>query len=53
MKDLEAWWPKVKTGCYFAGDDYTKGHPGVQKAVQEFFPNKRARKMGRCWIVRK
>lgn len=52
-KDLEAWWPKVKTGCYFAGDDYTKGHPGVIKAVQDFFPNKTARRMGRCWIVKK
>jgi hypothetical protein len=55
MKDLEAWWPKIKSGCYFGGDDYTKGWPGVQKAVKEFF-NKRnikVKKVGRCWVVKK
>lgn len=55
MKDLEAWWPKVKSGCYFGGDDYTKGWPGVQQAVNDFFKSKgiRVKKIGRCWAVRK
>lgn len=35
--DLEAWWPKVKSGGIFAGHDYDgHGWPGVKKAVDEF-----------------
>lgn len=53
MKDLQAWYPKIKTGCIFGGDDYTKGFPGVQHAVQEFFVDKKLKvtKLGRCWYV--
>ena len=52
-KDLEAWWPKIKKGCYFGGDDYTKGWPGVQHAVNDFFGNKgiKVKRVGRCWLV--
>tara|TARA_B110000503_G_scaffold142564_1_gene239766 strand:+ start:3002 stop:3574 length:573 start_codon:yes stop_codon:yes gene_type:complete len=55
MKDLEAWYPKIKLGNYFGGDDYTKGHPGVCKAVQEFFSKKniKVKRKGRCWYVQK
>jgi len=54
-KDLTAWWPKIKPGCYFGGDDYTKGWPGVQQAVNDFFKKKniKVRKIGRCWYVSK
>lgn len=54
-KDLEAWWPKIKPGSYFGGDDYTKGHPGVQQAVWDFFTplNIKVRRSGRCWFVEK
>ena len=40
--DLIAWWPKLKSGGLFAGDDYTfvinpgEGEYGVVKAVDEF-----------------
>jgi len=55
LKDLEAWWPKIKPGCYMGGDDFTKGHPGVQKATTEFFNKRglRVKKLGRGWIVKK
>ena len=55
MLDLEAWWPKIRPGCYFGGDDYTKGWPGVGKAVNDFFGEKNIKvsKSGRCWIVKK
>lgn len=55
MLDLEAWWPKIRAGARFGGDDYTKGWPGVCKAVDEFFGEKKIRvsKSGRCWIVTK
>lgn len=42
-KDLEAWWPKLKPGKYFTGDDYSHSHAPVNKlkfevirAVDEF-----------------
>lgn len=55
LKDLEAWWPKIKPGYYIGGDDYTKGHPGVQKATTDFFKKigLRVKKLGRGWIVKK
>lgn len=51
--DIEAWWPKIKSGSYMAGDDYTKGFPGVQQAVWDFFRPKNIKitRMGRCWQV--
>lgn len=55
MKDLNAWWPKIKSQSYFGGDDFTKGHPGLQKAVVEFFQDKKipVSRVGRCWLVQK
>jgi hypothetical protein len=55
IQDLHAWWPKIRPGGQFGGDDYTKGHPGVQKAVWEFFGNcnLKVRRSGRCWLVDK
>lgn len=55
IQDLQAWWPKIRSGGQFGGDDYTKGHPGVQKAVWEFFGNLgiKVRRAGRCWLVDK
>jgi hypothetical protein len=54
-KDLEAWWPKMKPGAMFGGDDYTKGYPGVQQAVWDFFGplDIKVRRAGRCWLVTK
>jgi hypothetical protein len=53
--DLQAWWPKLRPGSQFAGDDYTKGYPGVQQAVWDFFGplNIKVRRSGRCWLVTK
>jgi len=37
-KDLEAWYPKIKTGGLFSGHDYVIARKcGVIKAVDEFF----------------
>ena len=45
-KDLEAWWPKVKKGKFFIGDDYSEQHAPVEgvkfeviRAVDEFAKN--------------
>jgi hypothetical protein len=53
--DLTAWWPKMRPGAMFAGDDYTKGYPGVQQAVWDFFRpmDIKVRRSGRCWLVTK
>ena len=53
--DLTAWYPKIRPGCYFAGDDYTKGWPEVQRAVWDFFKplGLKVARSGRCWIVTK
>jgi hypothetical protein len=53
--DLNAWWPKLRPGSMFGGDDYTKGYPGVQQAVWDFFRplDIRVRRAGRCWLVTK
>jgi len=53
--DLEAWWPKMRPGAMFGGDDYTKGYPGVQQAVWDFFGPQdiKVRRAGRCWLVTK
>jgi hypothetical protein len=54
-KDLQAWWPKMRPGAMFGGDDYTKGYPGVQQAVWDFFGpiDIKVRRAGRCWLVAK
>lgn len=53
VKDLDAFWPKVKENGIFCGDDYTKGFPGVQKAISEFSKTKNipVKRIGRCWYI--
>jgi hypothetical protein len=55
IQDLVAWFPKIKTGSYFGGDDYSKEFPGLQQAVNEFFDSKniKVEKIGRCWLIQK
>jgi len=53
QRDIATWWPKIKSGAHMAGDDYTKGFPGVQQAVWDFFRPQQIKitRMGRCWQV--
>jgi predicted O-methyltransferase YrrM len=38
QRDLTAWVPKIRSGGVIAGHDYaSRRHPGVQRAVDEFF----------------
>jgi hypothetical protein len=40
--ELHAWYTKVRLGGLLIGDDYGNlGHPGVKRAVDEFFANKK------------
>jgi predicted O-methyltransferase YrrM len=58
--DIEAWLPKIKTGGWIGGHDYST-HVGVSKAVDEKFPNwrlnmhwelLRVATEGGCWLKR-
>jgi predicted O-methyltransferase YrrM len=53
IEDLHHWYPKLKKGGYIAGHDAY--HPGVSRAIKEFFNNKFS-VIGNCeccWLVRK
>jgi predicted O-methyltransferase YrrM len=55
-KDLQAWYPKIKTGGIIAGDDWRWN--SVRSAVEEFFPNSEIEtdfgpEKNKCWRVRK
>lgn len=56
--DLECWYNKVRDGGIVAGDDYATRHPGVPRAVNEFF-GKKGLKVNICaeqprvwWVVK-
>jgi len=56
LNDLKAWYPKVKSGGYFCGHDYSGGWPGVVQAVNEFFTDKPGEILGFAelsWAARK
>jgi len=57
MRDLVAWYPKVKINGVFAGHDYDyqgqDGEGGVQKAVNDFFNKKVINIENTCWIHKK
>lgn len=46
--DIKNWFPKLKINGILAGDDYTPKHPGVIKAVDEYFGP--TRKIGHYWM---
>lgn len=50
LKDLRAWWPKVKAGGRMAGHDHTLAFPGVIQAVAEFFDGKALRSASSWYI---
>ncbi|MFC1613109.1 glycosyltransferase [Patescibacteria group bacterium] len=56
-EDLGLWWDKVKTGGIISGHDYNHScHPGVTKAVNEYFGNKGLKvnaEIGNVWWVQK
>jgi hypothetical protein len=37
MTDLTQWWPLLRSGGVYVGDDYHPAHPGVVKATDDFF----------------
>jgi predicted O-methyltransferase YrrM len=62
IKDIRAWYPKVKTGGIISGDDYEPGiWDGVVQAVNEFFNDKQIELVqksefyspAKIWLVKK
>lgn len=57
IADLHAWHPKVRTGGYLCGHDYSLSWPGVMKAVDEFYASRPTELISRgdeyCWVARK
>ncbi len=51
-KDIDAWYPIVRSGGVIAGHDYTHEFPGVLQAVKERFP-RGVETRGTSWIARK
>jgi predicted O-methyltransferase YrrM len=52
MKDLNAWYQKIKDGGIIAGHDYHYD-VGVYRAVNEYFNNTNITQIGSCWLVNK
>lgn len=52
MKDLNAWYKKIKGGGIIAGHDYHYD-VGVYHAVNEYFNNTNITQIGACWLVNK
>lgn len=53
MKDMNAWWPKIKYGGVFAGHDYISGE-GVRNAVHDFMKahsNLRLHISNASWVI--
>jgi predicted O-methyltransferase YrrM len=55
LRDIAAWWPKIRIGGSLAGHDYTARWPGVGQAVNEFFQSNdcTAKEIACCWSVDK
>lgn len=54
-RDLENYWPKVKTGGVLLGHDYNTVHPGVMQAADEVFGKEKLTllKNSSMWMVKK
>ena len=59
LNDISLWHPKVKAGGYVMGHDWEHpNHPGVQKAVLQYYKDKKSYINGfpapaHCWYIQK
>jgi len=49
--DIVTWERKVRPGGWFGGHDYSAGHPGVKRAVDEAFGRRVQTAPGNIWWV--
>ena len=50
--DIDAWFPKVKIGGVIGGHDYKNGWVGVDRAVDEFFVDKKFLVSRSSWVYK-
>jgi predicted O-methyltransferase YrrM len=52
QRDIDAWWPKIKTNGFIGGHDYPSP---LRSVVDQFAQNNQARLItsGRCWGIQK
>lgn len=55
VKDIALYWPKVKSGGFLCGHDYSGGHEEVTRAVDQFAAASRLplELHKYCWLIRK
>ena len=54
LKDIKAWFPKVKVGGLFAGHDFADPYPGIQKAVRDLLAKETVGVTpSTCWFCHK
>ena len=51
--DIAAWWPKLKPGGIFGGDDHNSAFPGVIRACKEVFGERLINDWADQWYVTK
>jgi hypothetical protein len=53
IKDIRAWWPKIKPGGLLVGDDLRGSFPGVRQAITEFASEHCLAwaKQSGCWLL--
>ena len=53
LRDITAWWPKIKPGGMMVGDDLRSSFPGVRQAITEFAAANQLpwRKQSGCWLL--
>lgn len=55
LKNLEMWYPKLKSGGYITGDDFHTGKPHCYMAILDFFNRKPVNQVGilqQWWMVK-
>lgn len=55
IRDMRAWWPKIRPGGRMVGDDLRRSFPGVHQAIREFAHENQlpwSRQSG-CWLLSK
>jgi hypothetical protein len=55
IKDMRAWWPKIRPGGRMVGDDLRGSFPGVHQAIRQFSKENSLSwdKSSGCWLLKK
>ncbi len=53
LRDIQAWWPKMRPGGLLTGDDLRGSFPGVRQAISEFADQHHLpwQRQNGCWLL--